>query len=146
MSRTEYAKARFEERANEYLAEVAYAEESGQQIPDNPFEQAVETLTSVVQGLASVYLTSLDSAEAIQVEDPNQLPEEKVGLEQSRSLVRETIKKLSSQERELLELYYYRDMSLQDVGLQLGLSKSWTSRLHGRVIEKLHRMLKSSLT
>ena len=29
MSRTEYAKARFEERANEYLAEVAYAEESG---------------------------------------------------------------------------------------------------------------------
>jgi RNA polymerase sigma factor for flagellar operon FliA len=146
MSRTQYAKARFEERANEYLAEVAYAEESGQEIPENPFEQAVETLATVVQGLASVYLTSLDSAEAIQVQDDkNKLPEEAVGLEQARSLVRKTISTLSDQERELLELYYYRDMSLQEVGEQLGLSKSWTSRLHSRVIDKLHRMLKESL-
>lgn len=145
MSRTEYAKARFEERANEYLAEVAYAEESGQEIPENPFEQAVETLTTVVQGLASVYLTSLDSAEAIQIEDNKMLPEEALGLEQARALVRKTIAKLSDQERQLLEMYYYRDMSLQEVGEQLGLSKSWTSRLHSRVIDKLHRMLADSI-
>jgi len=146
MSRTQYAKARFQERANEYLAEVAYAEERGQEIPENPFEYAIETLSTIVQGLAAVYLTSLDSAEAIQVEDTkNRLPEEAVGLEQARALVRKTIATLSDQERQLLELYYYRDMSLQQVGEQLGLSKSWTSRLHGRVIDKLHRMLKDSI-
>ena len=146
MSRTQYAKARFEERANEYLAEVAYAEERGHEIPENPFEYAIETLSTIVQGLAAVYLTSLDSAEAIQVEDTkNRLPEEAVGLEQARALVRKTIATLSDQERQLLELYYYRDMSLQEVGEQLGLSKSWTSRLHGRVIDKLHRMLKDSI-
>ena len=33
-----------------------------------------------------------------------------------------------------------------EFGLKLGLSKSWTSRLHARVIEKLHRMLEDSLS
>lgn len=146
MSRSEYAKARFEERANEYLAEVAQAEAAGEEAPDNPFEMAVQDLASAVQGLAAVYLTSLDGAEGLQIEDvetPGQ--EEALGLDQARSLVRETIKKLNEQERTLLELYYYKEMSLQEVGKQLGLSKSWTSRLHARVIDKLHRLLEDEL-
>ncbi|MEZ4271864.1 MAG: sigma-70 family RNA polymerase sigma factor [Myxococcota bacterium] len=146
MSRSEYAKARFEERANEYLAEVAMAEESGTEIPENPFEHAVQDLASAVQGLAAVYLTSLDGSEALQLEDeksPN--PDEVLGLEQARHLVRDTIKKLNDQERQLLELYYYKEKSLQEVGEVLGLSKSWTSRLHARVIERLHRLLQESL-
>lgn len=146
MSRSEYAKARFEERANEYLAELAMAEASGEQAPENPFEMAVQDLASAVQGLAAVYLTSLDGSEGMQIED-TQSPgaEESLGLEQARGLVRETIKKLNDQERQLLELYYYKEMSLQEVGEQLGLSKSWTSRLHARVIDKLHRLLESEL-
>lgn len=146
MSRSEYAKARFEERANEYLAEVALAEESGQEAPENPFEHAVQDLASAVQGLAAVYLTSMDGAEGMQLEDnDNPLPDEALGLDQARVLVRETIQKLSDQERQLLEMYYYKEMNLQDVGEALGLSKSWTCRLHARVIEKLHRMLEDSL-
>jgi RNA polymerase sigma factor for flagellar operon FliA len=145
MSRTEYAKARFEERANEYLAEVAHAEEQGEAPPENPFEHAVKDLAEAVQGLAAVYITSLDAAEAKQVEDPGKLAEETIGLEQARALVRSTVKKLSDQERQLLEMYYYKDMSLEQVGEKLGLSKSWTSRLHARAIERLHRMLEESL-
>lgn len=146
MSRTEYAKARFEERANEYLAEVAIAEESGVDAPDNPFEHAVQDLASAVQGLAAVYITTIDGAEGMQLKDEQAVQaEESLGLEQARHLVRETIKKLSDQERELLELYYYKEMSLETVGAKLGLSKSWTSRLHARVIDKLHRLLSDSL-
>ncbi|MFC1610683.1 sigma-70 family RNA polymerase sigma factor [Myxococcota bacterium] len=147
MSRTEYAKARFEERANEYLAEVAAAQEAGEEIPENPFENAVQDLASAVQGLAAVYITTIDGTEGLQIKDDKaMLPEESLGLEQARALVRETIKKLSDQERELLEMYYYKEMSLQEVGEKLGLSKSWTSRLHARVIEKLHRLLEDALT
>ena len=147
MSRSEYAKARFEERANEFLAELAHeGTESAEQSPHSPFEHAVQDLASAVQGLAAVYITTIDSAEGAQLrDDRGPLAEENLGLEQARSLVRHTIKKLSDQERQLLEMYYYRDMSLQEVGEKLGLSKSWTSRLHARVIEKLHRMLEDSL-
>ncbi len=146
MSRSEYAKARFEERANEYLAEVAHAEESGEAPPENPFEHAVQDLASAVQGLAAVYITTIDGTEGLQIkDDKNPIAEESLGLEQARSLVRKTITKLSEQERQLLEMYYYKEMSLQEVGEKLGLSKSWTSRLHARVIEKLHRMLEDAL-
>ena len=149
MSRSEYAKARFEERANEFLSELAQ-DESGSRSEDgssaSPFEHAVQDLASAVQGLAAVYITTIDSAEGAQLrDDRTPLAEENLGLEQARGLVRQTIKKLSDQERQLLEMYYYKDMSLQEVGEKLGLSKSWTSRLHARVIEKLHRMLEDSL-
>jgi RNA polymerase sigma factor for flagellar operon FliA len=155
MSRSEYAKARFEERANEFLSELAHEGGDGAERPTSsggddelisPFEHAVQDLASAVQGLAAVYITTIDSAEGAQLKDERgPLAEENLGLEQARSLVRQTIKKLSDQERQLLEMYYYRDMSLQEVGEKLGLSKSWTSRLHARVIEKLHRMLEDSL-
>jgi RNA polymerase sigma factor for flagellar operon FliA len=146
MSRSEYARARFEERANEYLSQVAAAQESGTEAPANPFEHAVQDLASAVQGLAAVYITTIDGTEGLQIKDDGSAgAEENLGLEQARSLVRETIKKLSEQERQLLEMYYYKEMSLQEVGEKLGLSKSWTSRLHARVIDKLHRLLEDSL-
>lgn len=146
MSRSEYARARFEERANEYLSQVAAAQESGTEAPANPFEHAVQDLASAVQGLAAVYITTIDGTEGLQIKDEGSPgAEENLGLEQARSLVRETIKKLSEQERQLLEMYYYKEMSLQEVGEKLGLSKSWTSRLHARVIDKLHRLLEDSL-
>jgi RNA polymerase sigma factor for flagellar operon FliA len=156
MSRTEYAKARFEEKANEYLSEfsaeakpnkdTAEGQASTAGAPGTVFESAVQELATAVQGLAAVYITTLDGIEGMQLkDDKTPLAEENLGLEQARSMVRQTLKKLSEQERLLLEMYYYRDMSLQEVGEKLGLSKSWTSRLHARVIEKLHRILEDSL-
>jgi RNA polymerase sigma factor FliA len=150
MSRSEYARARFEEKANEYLAQQAYTEEVDEQqqteLPTNPFEHAVQDLASAVQGLAAVYITTLDGTEGLQVKDDDSpRADDRLGLTQARELVRETIRKLSEQERQLLEMYYYHEMSLQEVGERLGLSKSWTSRLHARVIDKLHRLLGDSL-
>jgi RNA polymerase sigma factor for flagellar operon FliA len=146
MSRSEYAKARFEEKANEYLNEVAQAEEAGVAPPENPFDTAVQDLANAVQGLAAVYITTIDGTEGLQIEDTqNPIPEEALGMEQARVLIRETIKKLSEQEQQLLQMYYYQEKSLQEVGETLGLSKSWTSRLHARVIDKMQRILGDAL-
>ena len=156
MSRTEYAKARFEarfeERSNEYLSQIAI--EQNQQNASTPanatsgqMESSVQDLAVAVRGLAAVYITTLDGTEGLQIPDPNAtLAEDALGLEEARKLVRETIAKLSDQERKLLELYYYKERSLQQVGDELGLSKSWTSRLHARVIEKLHRLLNDDMS
>jgi RNA polymerase sigma factor for flagellar operon FliA len=146
MSRTEYTKARMEMRANEYMAELARANDEREPPPDNPFEHAVKGLAEVVQSLAVVYISSLDGAAEAQLkDDETRTPEARLGLEQVRALVRQSIKKLEGQERQLLEMYYYQDLSLEDVGRALGLSKSWTSRLHARAIEKLHHMLAGEL-
>jgi RNA polymerase sigma factor for flagellar operon FliA len=158
MSRSAYTKARFAERANEYLAESSQAGAGSPALPDSAdspaaarpddgsVEQPARELAQVVQRLAAVYITSLDAGAGKDFVDEAAIPaEERVGMQQARNLVRQTLKKLSTQERQLLELYYYKDMSLDAVGKQLGLSKSWTSRLHARVIEKLHRMLEDEL-
>lgn len=166
MSRADYARARFEERANHYLADVALRAGPPGLAPDpaergrrttggeqaepiagaSPLETAVQGLATAVHGLAAVYITSLDGVQAAALrDDKTPLAEDSLALEQARSLVRATIRKLGDQERQLLELYYYKNLSLQEVGDKLGLSKSWTSRLHARVIEKLHRMLEDDL-
>ncbi len=147
MSRSAYHRARFAAHANEVLAEAAGGEGGTGKSAAPNFEGAAHELAEAVQRLATVYITSLDALQGRQFTDDGLLPaDEKIGMDQARTLVRETVKKLSDQERQLLELYYYRAMSLEEVGKRLGLSKSWTSRLHARVIEKLHRMLEEKLS
>jgi RNA polymerase sigma factor for flagellar operon FliA len=100
----------------------------------------------MAMSLAAIYITTLDGTEGLQVKDENAVQaDDTLGNEQARLLVGKAISKLNEQERTLLDLYYYRELSLQEVGEKLGLSKSWTSRLHARVIEKLHRLLKDEL-
>ncbi len=53
--------------------------------------------------------------------------------------------RLPEAERKLITLYYFKEMSLQEVGNELGLSKSWTSRRHAQAIEKLSRILQDIL-
>jgi RNA polymerase sigma factor for flagellar operon FliA len=157
MSRTAYSKAKYESRANAYLQEKAHAPEeapepnraagqTGQSAePVHPLEAAVLELASTVHSLAAVYITSLDAATEANLKDEVHLgPEDAVGLDELRALVRKTLRQLPPEERQLLELYYYKDKSMQEVGDDLGLSKSWTSRLHAKVIDKLHRMLEEA--
>lgn len=172
MSRSAYAKAKFEARSNAYLAEVAHPSSEARELDHSgkkpatieasasseeavsqeavgaarhPLEVVVEELANAVHSLAAVYITTLDAASEAQLADTTHPdPEDQVGLEEMRSLVRKTILRLTPEERQLLTLYYYKDKSMQQVGDDLGMSKSWTSRLHARVIDKLHRMLEES--
>lgn len=154
MSRTAYTRAKFENRANAYLQETAQpaaepaptpATTGRPSGPVHPLEAAVLDLATAVHSLAAVYITTLDAATEANLKDENQLgPEETVGLEELRALVRKTMRRLPAEERQLLELYYYKDKTMQEVGDKLGLSKSWTSRLHAKVIDKLQHMLEEA--
>lgn len=154
LSRTAYAKARFEARANSYLAEAASDHEAASRAAEvaakapaasHPFEHAVQDLATAVHSLAAMYITSLDAAMEANLKDESHPDAEaKLQLDEARVMVRRSIRMLPDQERQLLEMYYYKDMSMQQVGDALGLSKSWTSRLHARVIDKLHRMLEDA--
>ena len=146
VSRSEYQKVRFEQQATAFLNNV----NDRQMIPVSDgskrlatTEQEVSELADVVGNLVTIYVTALDAMEGFQVKDETTPAlDDSVELQQSRELVQQALEKLPEQERKLLKLYYYKENSLEDVGKQLGLSKSWTSRLHARAIEKLSRLLK----
>lgn len=143
VSRTEYQRYRFEQRANAYLNTVHNQHLQAPVGIRKSTEDEIDDLAHVVEGLVTIYVTALDAMEGFEVEDDRgPTIEESVEIQQARTLVRAALDRLGGQEKTLLELYYYGEMSLEEVGKQLGLSKSWTSRLHGRAIQKMGRLLR----
>lgn len=150
VSRTEYAKYRYEAKANQYLnsqhdRELAPVGEKDQSKKKSD-EEEVNELADVVSGLVTIYVTALDAMEGFQIKDDRgPAVDDVLELLQSRELVSTAVEKLPEQEKKLIQLYYYQELSLEEVGKHLGLSKSWTSRLHTRAIDKLGRLLKELL-
>lgn len=152
VSRTEYARYRYEMRANAYLSnthdrEMAPVGDGAKtEKKSSTDEETVNELADMVTGLVTIYVTALDAMEGFQIKDDRgPAVDDVLELMQSRALVSTAVEKLPDQEKKLIQLYYYNEMSLEDVGRQLGLSKSWTSRLHTRAIDKLGRLLKELL-
>lgn len=145
VSRTEYQKFRFEQHANEFLRNVAEQEAVGGSVRKTDDDEVAE-IADAVEGLVTIYVTALDALEGFQIaDDTRPSVDQSIEVEQARRLVSEAVEKLPDQERTLLTLYYYKEQSLEEVGKVLGLSKSWTSRLHTRAVEKLGRLLKDLL-
>lgn len=140
LSRTQFAKHQFEEASNNYLKSMSDRTAAGQtNFADSPVAEMEDTILN----LASVYIMSLDAAEGMQIKDPNHKPaDKKFELEQTRARVRNSIEKLPQKERQLIKLYYYGGMTLDEAGSSLGLSRSWTSRLHARALEQLLKIIR----
>ena len=51
--------------------------------------------------------------------------------------IRIAIRTLPERERELLKKHYFEGKDLDEAGSELGISKSWASRLHARAVERL---------
>jgi RNA polymerase sigma factor for flagellar operon FliA len=58
--------------------------------------------------------------------------------------IRAAIRELPDVERRLLERHYFEDVTFEHAASELGLSKSWASRLHSRAIGYVTRSLKRS--
>ena len=142
LSRSHYRKARFEAQANDYLE--GFVQDAPVREGDE-LEASVGSLADAVEGLAMVFITSLDAENAEELVDPSTAVDEKIGLAQTKKILRDAVVKLPEQERMMMELYYFKGLGLQEVGEKLGVSKSWACRLHARVIEKLKRMVIDAL-
>jgi RNA polymerase sigma factor for flagellar operon FliA len=145
LPRGEYARIRFEERSNAFLQNVA-DRESGTSSSDAEslsIEDDVRSIAEALGSVAAIFVTALDALPQ-EPADGAPRPEELVEEEQQRRVVREALASLPEKERKLLELYYFEDKSLLDAGTELGLSKSWASRLHARAVTLLKEALERS--
>jgi len=150
VNRTEYQKIRFEERATAYLENMASRETvpsmKGGPAENKSVEDNIEDLAAQVSQLVTIYVTSLEAMEDLQVED-----KEKQALDarfadlEMKAHVKEAISRLAEADREIIQMYYFKELSLQEVGNKLGLSKSWTSRRHAQAIERLTKILQELL-
>jgi RNA polymerase sigma factor for flagellar operon FliA len=69
-------------------------------------------------------------------------PEAAVAEAELLNVVREAIETLPSEEAELVRRHYLEGERFDHVAAELGLSKSWASRLHTRAIGRLSKRLR----
>jgi RNA polymerase sigma factor FliA len=144
--RGEWARQRFEERAAAYLQNLADrdagADALGEPTGAVNIEEEVRYIAEALGGVAAIFLASADAFEGTTptTTHPTQDLEKR---ERGRS-IRSAMDTLPDKERRLLELYYYEDQSLAEAGEALGLSKSWSSRVHARAIKLLKEALEDT--
>jgi len=67
-------------------------------------------------------------------------PEDDYSEQQSRELLREVIAGLPEKERQIIVDYYFADKSFVEIAHEnIGVTKSWVSRLHARAIDRLQK-------
>jgi RNA polymerase sigma factor for flagellar operon FliA len=68
-------------------------------------------------------------------------PDQQLERMHLQARTRRAMDKLPEKERRLLQLHYFEDRNLEVAGVELGLSKSWASRLHARAVDRLRKVL-----
>jgi len=134
MARSQYA--RFAAGANEYLQNRASRGEES-----TGLEGAVARVAENLDDIATIFVTAMGPGDR-ELTDRD-TPDAASALESKEltGAVRAAVAQLPDKERHLVEQFYFEGSSLLEAGRTLGLSKSWSSRLHTRAIRLLARKL-----
>lgn len=137
LSRTEYRRSRFDERATAYMENDSSRTSVGVRPKSSPAEE-LENMAKKVQRMVTIYVTSLDDKDLHSlVDEAAEGCDDRLARLELYEKMRAAIGKLSKSDQEIITAYYFEDKSLEEVGKRLGLSKSWTCRKHARAMEKL---------
>jgi RNA polymerase sigma factor for flagellar operon FliA len=155
-SRSIRRKARTVEEAardlGQKLGRAATEEEVAEALNLSPSE--LSRLMDEVHGTALLSLSKAVSTEDDQdyiqlediVDDPAQTDAlEVIESEQAREVLLETIDGLPEQQRLVVALYYYEEMTLKEIGEALHISESRVSQIHTRAVKTLKARLQRVL-
>ena len=139
-SRARLRRIKYERAANAVMQQEAENDSAS----ELDAQASGEWFSRTTQRLSAVYMMSdMDGQEGgvRDVEDPSGDAAEPVLHKEASDQLRKAVEKLPFAEKRLISLVYFEGYTLQDAGEQLGYSKSWTSRLHARILETLSREL-----
>jgi len=126
-------------RAREGLAE----EEAGG--PARTREDADKRIDEYLAGVATavaIGLTGVSLDDHGEATDRAPSAEDRLARAELIARIHESIHELPDAERTLLQRHYFDDVTFEQAAAELGLSKSWASRLHTRAVEAVARSLK----
>jgi RNA polymerase sigma factor for flagellar operon FliA len=100
----------------------------------------------------SRYVASMATAMALSARDGGQresenvaddapTPEEVVARAELAEKMKLAVEQIPEQEQHVIRRYYFEEAGLDEIGKELGLSKSWTSRIHTRAVAAITREL-----
>ncbi|QDV25565.1 sigma-70 family RNA polymerase sigma factor [Aureliella helgolandensis] len=140
-SRARYRRLRYERMADETLA----AEQEDHTAENQTLEQSGNWFGRVTEKLAVVYLASGgDEAQqqASSIEDTCDTPSQTFLNREAGERLRQLVAELDPVERRVIQSVYFEGFTLQEAANQVGISKSWASRLHAKILDQLAQKLK----
>ncbi|MCS7079379.1 MAG: sigma-70 family RNA polymerase sigma factor [Chloracidobacterium sp.] len=140
-ARIDGGRARAEANATDFLHALA-EEDTGTPTPGATLDDDIAEARAQLESLIPIYLLSLDH-EALAIADDN-------SLDFARALERDDligrmmrlVAQLPDEDRATIEALYFKGQSAADYAAELGLSRSWGSRLHARAIKRLREAMK----
>jgi len=94
-----------------------------------------------VGAVVACFMLSLESAKTPTPADQRRSAEETLLADETETRLRAALRQLPARNRQILEACYYQNRTLDDIGREMGLSKSWACRLHARGIEMLRDLM-----
>ena len=100
---------------------------------------ALSAVRDAMSAIRTMYLTSLDAMQegGFDPATPATAPGERIDTERIATKLRDAIAQLPERERALMKKHYWEGKNLLEAGAELGISKSWASRLHAQAVERL---------
>lgn len=102
-----------------------------------------DQLATAAMAAAAAFLAARDTESGGDIAaEADHSPESNVGFAEMADKLKAAIDERPEQERQLLRRIYFDDLTIDEAAKELGLSKSWGSRIHARAIEGLQKALK----
>lgn len=123
----------YEQAANEVLQAYSHVVYVSRQ--ERTIEERMDLLGDIAGDLNMVYVLSQPPEQALRGRQTPAL--DALEKEQDERLVRELVAELDERARVLIEGYYFEKRTLSELAEELGMSVSWASRMHARVLKEL---------
>lgn len=132
--------------ASEYLEHRAERELGAARRGARPPEgaDALAAVKSALSAIRTMYVTSLDGLreQGFDAADPDAgAPDERFATGAISEKLRHALAALPAKERALVTKHYWEGKNLLEAGAELGISKSWASRLHAQAVERLRTIV-----
>ena len=130
---------RFAANANELLMTEAddAVHETGAAV-----DNEVKSIEKLVDNLIPIYFLSLDAEGAMEVKDDAAFQHADYEQRDLLEAVKRVLDEIEPEEGELLKKIYFKNLSMTELAAQMGVTKSWVSRLHARAVKHLQTALK----
>ena len=114
--------------------------------PERTPQEALGKVRDAIASIQTLYLTSLeamnDAGHAFV--DQTERVDETISRSQVAAQVRAALDSLPEKERALMFKHYFEGKNLLEAGAELGISKSWASRMHAQAVERIRIALQAA--
>jgi RNA polymerase sigma factor for flagellar operon FliA len=141
LTRREYSRIRFASNANDILETVAGDEHAMTDPIAASLDDEIAAAQNAIDALIPIYILSIDSEQMPDVADRHETVLDRIEQQELAALARSIVDQLPADDRQMIIEIYFKNRPISDVGRDLGVHKSWASRLHARAIKRMRELM-----